>query len=108
MNVPPEIAPWFISVLLTILSAALGVVGYLLKDIRAGMKDNEKEQNERIELLKREMADFKANMPKEYVLRDDFVRAIAGLDHKLDRMAREVSIINSSLNKLIGTRGDGR
>lgn len=106
MNVPSEIASWFVSVLLIVLSAALGIVGYLLKDIRAGMKDSEREQNERIELLKREVADFKANMPKEYVLRDDFVRAIAGLDRKMDRMAREVSTMNSSLNKLIGTRGD--
>jgi len=106
MDVPHEIAPWFASVLMIVLSMALGVAGYLLKDIRASIKEKSREQDEEIDGIKKDLADFKAQMPREYVLRDDFVRAVAGLDRKIDRVTREISGISRSLNQLIGTRGD--
>lgn len=84
------------------LCGALGIIGYFLHDIRQAVKEKHKEQDDKIKDVERQMATLKETLPQKYVLRDDFVRAIAGMDNKVDNIFKEVSDISKSLNRLIG------
>ena len=102
MEVPSQIAQWVAAVLMVALSTAMSVVGYLVKDIRSSIKEKNQQQDDEICGIKKDLADFKANLPREYVLRDDFVRAVAGMERKVDLVAREIGTMSRALNQLIG------
>ncbi|MDZ4042900.1 MAG: hypothetical protein U1D96_05320 [Eubacteriales bacterium] len=85
-----------------LLCAALGIIGYFLRDIRQAVKEKHAEQDKKIEAVERDVRRLSETLPQKYVLRDDFVRAIAGMDNKIDNIFKEVSEINKSLNRLIG------
>lgn len=44
------------------------------------------EQDESDRRLERQMGDMRAELPREYVRRDDFVRAISGFDVRVDQL----------------------
>ncbi|MDK2902464.1 MAG: hypothetical protein PWQ93_383 [Clostridiales bacterium] len=88
--------------LAAIMSVAGGIIAYLLKDIRSDLKDQQKDQDQKIECIKNDMADFKATLPRQYVLRDDFIRTTATLEAKLDKMANDTSEIKEAIAKLVG------
>lgn len=89
---------------IAVMSGLGATIGYLLRDIRSSVKDQQKDQRDAIEEVKKDLANFKEQVPKEYVLRDDFVRAIAGIEHKIDRLAKDVS---ETLKVLSGRRNSG-
>lgn len=91
-----------IIILLSLLSTATGIIGYFLKDIKAAQKEKDQQQDKAIDDLKDVFNDFKSSLPRQYVLRDDFIRAIAGLDAKMDNVTKEIGEINKNLSKLIG------
>lgn len=85
-----------------VVSAAIGIIGYLLKDIRSTLKERLDEHDEDIKDIKDDISKFKERLPQQYVLRDDFLRAIANLDNKVDNIIGEMSEVNKSLSKLLG------
>lgn len=105
--IPQDLYPVAVTILLALLSAATSVIWYFVKDIRAQLGQQQQRQDERIEQLGRDLSEFKASLPHVYVLRDDFVRAVASIDLKIDRLAREVSEMNKGIAKLLG-EGAGR
>jgi hypothetical protein len=50
-------------------------------------QDNERENTLRIE---RELMQFKAELPRDYVRREDFIRAVGTIETKIDNMALRV------------------
>ncbi|SEO98089.1 hypothetical protein [Propionispora vibrioides] len=86
----------------TFLTVAIGAIGYFLKDIRSDIKDKLKDQDKAINKVADDLAEFKAILPTRYVMRDDFLRAVANQDYKLDMLAKEMGEVNKNLNKLIG------
>jgi len=71
----------------------IGVIAFLLKD--SNMKTQKRiEQNEKsievnekcIESLEQKFNDFRADLPKNYVMKDDFIRAMTNVDKKLDKI----------------------
>ncbi|MCM0757362.1 hypothetical protein M7775_02110 [Sporomusa sphaeroides DSM 2875] len=86
----------------TFLTTACGAVAYFLKDIRTDIREKDKQQDTAIAKVAEDLATFKAQLPANYVMRDDFLRAIANQDYKLDVLAKEVGEVNKNLNKLIG------
>lgn len=86
----------------TVVVTLLGVIGYFLRDIRSDIKENLKAQDKKIEKIAADLADFKAQLPMKYVIRDDFLRAIANQDYKLDMLGKELGKVSENLNKLIG------
>lgn len=105
-ELPTSLYPAAATILFGLLCSALGIIGFFLKDIRQQLKEENQQQDLKIEAIKQDVASLREDLPLKYVLRDDFVRAIAGLDHKMDRMGREVSLISNSLNQLIGKRDE--
>ncbi len=91
---------------MTIFGIATGVIGYFLKDIRSSIKEKQVNQDKKIEDVVKDLASFKAEMPKEYVLRDDFIREVSGLHLKIDRIGRDISKISKAVAKLSGGCND--
>lgn len=102
LELPPELYRAATTLLYTLLCAAFAVIAYFLKDIRQSVKEKQREQDEKIDELSKDMSRLKETLPQKYVLRDDFIRAIAGLDNKVDNIAKEVGEINKSLSRLLG------
>ncbi|MEW6423162.1 MAG: hypothetical protein AB1523_00200 [Bacillota bacterium] len=103
---PPAMLLPALLIVTSLLGTATLIIGYFLKDWKAAQKEKDAAQDQAIEGVRKDIADFKAALPHHYVLRDDFIRAVAGLDLKMDRMAREVSEINKSLARLLGGISD--
>lgn len=89
-------------VLIALLSAMLGIIAYFIKDIRASVNNQLTENKKEIQDVKDDLADFKATLPHTYVMREDFIRAVASLDHKVDTIGREITEINKNIGKLLG------
>lgn len=89
-------------ILLMVLSATLAALGYLVQDTRGTLKQRQEKQEEGVEALARNLADFKAAMPRQYVLREDFIRTTATLEAKIDRVATDTTEIKEAIAKLVG------
>lgn len=105
-----------ISVLGSILLTLASIIGYFLKDIRSSVKEKQTTQDKNIQEIERDISEFKAELPRRYVLKDDFnrslkdlkddqTRAIAGLEHKVDTLTRDVREMIASVSKLTGAGG---
>ena len=72
-----------------------GLITWLIaiqKSGRAEALDRRKAQDEKIEGIKDDLHAFKAALPQQYVLRDDFIRVMTGFDAKLDRLAELIGL----------------
>ncbi|MCD9025764.1 hypothetical protein [Cohnella silvisoli] len=105
-----------ISVLITVLLTLVGIVGYFLKDIRASVKEKQKDQDENLSVISKEISKLKEDLPVKYVLKDDYTRtlkelkddqtrAIAGVEHKVDTLTRDVREMLQVVSKLTGLGG---
>ncbi len=101
-NLSPELYVPAIIILVSLLSAAIGIIGYFLKDLKSNQKEKDMAQDQMIKETRDNLADFKAAIPRQYVLRDDFIRAIAGLDSKIEIVFQEVCEINKNISKIAG------
>jgi len=101
-ELPAELYRPAATVLYGLLCMAMGIIGYFLRDIRQSLKEKQQEQDQKIAAVERDVMNLKETLPQKYVLRDDFVRAVAGLENKIDNICREVSEINKGLSRLIG------
>ncbi|TEB09155.1 hypothetical protein [Pelotomaculum propionicicum] len=73
-------------VLQGIYTAALGLIAYLVRDLKNSIENKVKKNTSDIESLQKELGDLKADLPFVYVMREDFVRAMANVEVKLDKI----------------------
>lgn len=64
-------------ILFFVLSLAVGVVGFFVKGLINEMKG-------RINHLERDLSELKAVLPRQYVIKDDYIRTISVFEQKLD------------------------
>lgn len=95
-----------ITIILFFLSGFAGVIGYFLKDIKDGIKEKQDSHDRAIEKVREDFSSFKARMPQEYVMRDDFLRAISNLEFKFDKVATDITEINKNVSKLLAAGGE--
>lgn len=99
----------------TVFALGLGVIGYFLKDLKKGIENQLSGLNSKIDTLKekveqdnkeledrldkrikcieerhedlqRELIAYREHVNKNFTLKDDFIRAISGIDRKLDKI----------------------
>ncbi|WP_027364010.1 hypothetical protein [Desulfotruncus alcoholivorax] len=99
-DLPIELYKPAVTILFGLLCGSAGIIAYFLRDIRQAVKEKHKEQDEKINKLQEDFAEMKAQLPRHYVLRDDFIRAIAALDSKVDNISKEIGEINKTLNRM--------
>jgi uncharacterized membrane-anchored protein YhcB (DUF1043 family) len=85
-----------------ILTLAIGVIGYFLKDYKNATKEKQKALEDEIAKVKDDLVKLATTLPLNYTLRDDFLRAITSLDMKVDTIARDVGEVSKNLSKLVG------
>lgn len=79
-----------IPILLFCLTVSVGVVGFLLRN---KIRDIEKDVEAALK-AGRDLLEFKAELPRHFVLKDDYIRTISVFEKKLDDM-------NANIVKLI-------
>lgn len=89
-----------IQVLLIVLSSALAVIGYFLRDLKKTMISKDAEQDRAIEKLKDEFHNFRTSMPETYVLRQDWIRELTVFQKKIDDQSGKIDGQNTKLIKI--------
>lgn len=92
---------------LVIINLGLGIVMTFLtssiKEVRDNIKDRLKDQQDEIRSVREDLNQFKASAPHCYVLREDFIRSVSVLDHKMDRLGAELTTLSKNVAKLVGS-----
>ncbi|ABR46639.1 hypothetical protein Amet_4371 [Alkaliphilus metalliredigens QYMF] len=90
-------------VIQTIIMLGLGTIAYFLKEFKKSIDKNISETNwktnknqEDIKELKEEFNEHKVRIAKEYVHKDDFIRAMSNVDKKLDKI-HDVLVVKRSV-----------
>lgn len=73
-------------VLQGITTIAVGLIAYLLRDLKKTFEDKVQKNSTDIEAVKKDLNDLKADLPFVYVMREDFIRAMANVEVKLDKI----------------------
>lgn len=77
---------WVNWILQAAIMITLGIIAYFLKDMKKQNEDRHSKSEEKIEKIEKDFNDFKEKMPYNYVLREDFIRAVSAIDTKLDKI----------------------
>ncbi|TAN59645.1 hypothetical protein EPN18_10100 [bacterium] len=93
-----DIAVFMAPVLSFFLSIAVGMAGFFLKGLINGLKENITNADAKAQRLEREFMEFKAQLPKQYVLKDDYVRALSSFEYKLDSLGKKMDTILKERN----------
>lgn len=103
---PPTLYFPALMIAVSLLGSAVLIIGFFVRYWMNNQEKKDKEQDEEIKSLRDDLADFKATLPRDYVLRDDFIRAVAGLELKVDRIGRDVGSISKGLARLLGGKDE--
>lgn len=106
-NLPANMLLPAVLILLSLLSTAVTIVAYFLKDMRASQKEKDNKQDAAIKEVNEDLVSFKTYVLREYVDRESFIRANASLDNKIDCIFKEITEINKNLNQLLGGKQNG-
>jgi len=93
---------WVTWIIQIAIGLVIGVLGFFMKrtltQIERQFEQQKSEtdkkisdQQNRTEKLEEKLNTFIGNMPFQYTLRDDFIRAFAGLENKLDKILDQLS-----------------
>ena len=104
-------------ILLALLTATLGILGYFVRDLKKDMEDKhraikesmdkkDKAHDIAIEKLNTGFNDFRVHRAETYVAREDFVRSIVKLEAKIDDQGSILRSVARDLNQVIGEKGD--
>jgi hypothetical protein len=85
----PMVWQMIIGLGLLLLSTLVGVIGWMLREKLTTFEIEHRRGMEAMDSLTRQLASLQAILPKEYVLRDDYIRQIARFDSKLDLVASQ-------------------
>lgn len=103
------VIPLVILVLNVVLTALVGLVMFFMRDFRGSIREKFSEQDKKIDGVKDDLSEFKARLPQQYVLRDDFIRTITAFDTKLDRMGENVNKkIDQYINEVRRDKGEDK
>ncbi len=97
-----------IGLCITIVGAIWGTATAFFARFEASMKERDdglkseigklseqmSKESEEIRKLDRDLLQLKADLPREYVSKNDFVRSFTVVEHKLDALANKIEIAN--------------
>lgn len=86
-------AEWFIQ---TAILTGIGIIGYFLKSFKVDLAQNDAELKQQIDDVEAKFNNYKLEVADKYVQKDDFIRATAQTDRKLDRIYEELLKMNKT------------
>lgn len=72
----------------------LGAISYFLKSFKMQLDKNDEQQQAQVESIKTDLNQYKLEAAERFVQKDDFIRATAVTDRKLDRIYDELMKLN--------------
>lgn len=87
---------WGVNIATTLM---IGIVGFFIKNTMNRITSDLERQSQRIDALETKLNATIQQMPFDYTLREDFLRAVNGLDNKLDRVLERLASLNSAKEK---------
>jgi len=84
-------AEWIIQ---TAILTGIGIIGYFLKSFKTDLSQNDTELKQQIDDVEARFNNYKLEVADKYVQKDDFIRATAQTDRKLDRIYEELMKMN--------------
>lgn len=73
--------------------AGIGAMAYFLKALHRDIRDKFQNAEAKIGRAERELLEFKAQFPKHYVMKDDYIRTITGFEFKLDDLSKKIDTL---------------
>ncbi|MED3799965.1 MULTISPECIES: hypothetical protein [Lysinibacillus] len=86
-------AEWIIQ---TAILTGIGIIGYFLKSFKTDLSQNDTELKQQIDDVEARFNNYKLEVADKYVQKDDFIRATAQTDRKLDRIYDELMKMNKT------------
>ena len=77
---------WILLLVTTAMTIIFGIIGFFIKRTLAQFEVAQKQTDAKVVALEVKLNEFIQQMPFQYTLRDEFLRTIASLDNKLDRI----------------------
>jgi hypothetical protein len=88
---------------MVVLSIAIGAIGTLLKTLFAQNAEKQAEQDRAI----KELTTNFNRLPMEFVLKDDYIRAMTNIDYKLDGVSKDVKDLRTEVVEALKGLGGG-
>lgn len=88
-------ADWLIqSIFGTTTALIIAIISYFLKTFKAQLDENDKQLQSEVDALTVDLQKYKLEVADKFVQKDDFIRATAQTDRKLDRIYDELMKMN--------------
>lgn len=91
--------------IVTVIGIIIGIISYFLKSFKADLdkkdaqlEQGSKELQQQIDDMQDEFHQYKLDAADKFVQKDDFIRATAVTDRKLDRIYDELMKMNKQMN----------
>lgn len=78
-----------IAIIVTLLTVLCGAIGVFLRGLRQDVDHRLTDLAMHVESLRHDVTELRVTMPREYVLREDWVLATARVESKLDRLVQK-------------------
>lgn len=110
-----EVDPKWVGIVVTLFLAWSGMLFWTIKwlldryqrhiDQRfTALENGQGQRSEDVDKLQRELLELRAELPQQYVQREDWIRFSGQLDHKLDRLNAQQADIREWLSREAGRR----
>ena len=75
---------------LFILGIAAAVIAFFLRKLDRSIDTRFNKIDEKVDRVERDFMQFKADLPRNFVLRDDYIRVITVLENKIDDLGKDI------------------
>lgn len=82
-----------------VLAIVVGSLAFFMKRYFSEQDQRAKEQDRKIEKNADDLSDFRAAAPETFVLRDDYILKMSGVDNKLGSMGEKVGELQGFIRK---------
>ena len=81
-------------IMMLVLTGGVGLLGWYFKRDKDRLDCNDKNLQGQIEGVKKDLSDYRLEAQREFVTKDEFVRAVTNQDRKLDKIYDEIMKLN--------------
>lgn len=90
-------ADWLIqSIFGTTMGLIIAIISYFLKTFKTQLDENDKQLQSEVDAIAVDLQKYKLEVADKFVQKDDFIRATAQTDRKLDRIYDELMKMNKT------------
>lgn len=105
MSCSPEAVQLLLLAIGAVIGLCSGLVAFYLKDVRRTLREGVTALGAEQARLSRDLSRLEAGLPEKYVLRDDWIREMAKVDHHLQNITSELCTLSENVARLAACNG---